>query len=159
MLPRHLLEFPVHNDAHSEGLRSRMLGWRQEGRKGLSPVLAASRRAVNRAGSSALPSPPSSCVTLFGLLLWTGLRVSEALRLTHDAVDLNTGILTVHENKYNKSRKVPLHRSAIEALRHYSEQRDRHFVLHRSEAFFLAKHDTALDYRRVLRTYRVPDIA
>jgi integrase len=96
---------------------------------------------------------PHTYATLFGLLLCTGLRISEALRLTRDAVDLNNGILTVRETKYKKSRMVPLHRSAIEALRRYSEQRDRHFLLRRSEAFFLAKHDTPLNYRQVLRTF------
>ncbi len=37
---RAVLEFLVQQQALSEGLRSRMLGWRQEGRQGPSPVLA-----------------------------------------------------------------------------------------------------------------------
>jgi integrase len=96
---------------------------------------------------------PHTYVTLFGLLLCTGLRISEALRLTRDTVDLENGVLTVRQTKYKKSRLVPLHHSALDALRHYREQRDRHFPLSRCEAFFLAKRDTPLDYRRALAIF------
>ena len=61
---------------------------------------------------------------LFGLLAATGLRVSEAVRLRTSDVDLKTGALTVQRTKFAKSRQVPLHPSAIEALRRYRRLRD-----------------------------------
>src|SRR5215472_17363231 len=55
--------------------------------------------------------------TLIGLLACTGLRIAEALALRAGDFDWERGILTVRRTKFNKSRLVPLHPSAIEALR------------------------------------------
>ena len=57
---------------------------------------------------------------LFGLLTVTGLRISEALALTRDDVDLQNGLLTIRGAKFGKSRLVPLHTSACRALVHYA---------------------------------------
>ena len=62
--------------------------------------------------------------TLFGLIACTGLRISEALALRNEDVDLTRGMLTIHQTKFAKSRQVPLHRSAIKALRRYRSTRD-----------------------------------
>jgi len=59
---------------------------------------------------------PRTYVTLFGLLACTGLRISEALALTKDAVDLNNGILEIRASKFKQSRWVPIHTSATNAL-------------------------------------------
>jgi len=61
---------------------------------------------------------------LFGLLTVTGLRISEALALTRDDVDLQNGLLTIRGAKFGKSRLVPLHASACRALARYARQRD-----------------------------------
>lgn len=61
---------------------------------------------------------------LFGLLTVTGLRISEALALTRDDVDLTNGLLTIRAAKCGKQRLVPLHASACRALAHYAQQRD-----------------------------------
>ena len=45
------------------------------------------------------------------LLAATGLRVSEAVHLMDADVDLKSGILTVRQTKFAKSRQVPLHPS------------------------------------------------
>lgn len=47
--------------------------------------------------------------TLFGLLSVTGLRVSEALNLDLNDVDLDQGVLTIRNSKFGKSRLVPVH--------------------------------------------------
>jgi len=60
---------------------------------------------------------PKTFQTLFGLLAVTGLRISEALRLSREHVDLEKGILMVHETKFHKSRLIPLHQTTIKALR------------------------------------------
>ncbi len=75
--------------------------------------------------------------TLIGLLACTGLRVSEALRLKPEDVDLVQGVLTVRESKYRKTRLVPLHVTAIAPLRRYAQQRQRLCPL--AEAFFVSK--------------------
>lgn len=67
---------------------------------------------------------PLTYETLLGLLACTGLRISEALRLRQGDVDLDQGVITVHQSKFKQSRLVPLHRSAVRALKHYSRARN-----------------------------------
>lgn len=62
--------------------------------------------------------------SLFGLIACTGLRISEALSLHNEDVDLKRGMLTIHQTKFAKSRQVPMHPSAVEALRRYRRMRD-----------------------------------
>lgn len=86
--------------------------------------------------------------TIFGLLACTGLRVSEALRLDAADVDLDRGLLRIRESKFRKSRLVPLHHSAVEALRRYAQQRDEHVPPGSSPAFFLLGPCTPVTYSR-----------
>jgi len=60
--------------------------------------------------------------TLLGLIAATGLRISEALNLEFQDV-LPGGILHIHHTKCGKSRMVPLHPSAAQALEAYLEVR------------------------------------
>ena len=93
---------------------------------------------------------PRTYVTLFGLLLSTGLRISEALNLSRQDADLRTGVLTIRETKFRKSRLVPVHPSTLEALKHYSKLRDSYHPGTRSKTFFLSEKGTSLNYRGVL---------
>lgn len=68
---------------------------------------------------------PRTYVALFSLLVATGLRLSEACRLTPDDVDLANGVLTIRESKFRKSRLVPLHATTTQALVRYAAYRDR----------------------------------
>jgi len=61
---------------------------------------------------------------LLGLLASTGLRISEAIRLTRQDVDLKKGVLTIRETKCHKSRYVPLHKTTQQALKKYASIRD-----------------------------------
>jgi integrase len=63
--------------------------------------------------------------TLFGLIAVTGLRISEALVLDIDDVDLEFGVLTVRRGKSGKARLVPIHRSITSRLTAYARERDR----------------------------------
>ena len=63
--------------------------------------------------------------TLFGLIAVTGLRVSEALSLDDDDVDVRTGVLTVRSGKGGKARLVPLSRSTRAHIAAYVRKRDR----------------------------------
>ena len=68
---------------------------------------------------------PATCRTLFGLLAATGLRISEALKLTRTDVDLEAGVLDIRDTKCHQRRFVPLHSSVTPHLQAYAQQRDR----------------------------------
>ena len=91
-----------------------------------------------------LPSPSGlralTYAALFGLLVVTGLRLSEALALDSDDIDLVGGVLAVRRGKFGKSRFVPLHDSACTALSTYAQRRDRLLPRPSTSAFFVAEH-------------------
>lgn len=59
--------------------------------------------------------------TLFALLACTGLRVSEAIRLSFE--DITPDGLVIRCSKFRKSRLVPLHKTAQAGIEHYLEHR------------------------------------
>jgi len=67
---------------------------------------------------------PWTVRTLLGLLAVTGMRVSEALSLRREDVDLGSGVLTIRGSKFTKSRLVPLHATTCRALARYAQRRD-----------------------------------
>jgi integrase len=81
----------------------------------------------------------STFTTLFGLLVATGMRVSEALNLDRPDVDFDRGILHVQRTKFGKSRYVPVHPSTVEALKKYAEARGRLFPTPLIPAFFVSE--------------------
>ena len=91
---------------------------------------------------------PHSHATLFGLLACTGIRISEALRLSIDDFDPDRGILTIVEGKFHKSRILPLHPSCVKALITYGGLRKRRHPATR--AFFVTELGTSLKYLKVL---------
>ncbi len=83
--------------------------------------------------------------TLIGLWACTGLRISEALRLTPEEVDLVEGVLTIRESKFRKTRLVPLHATVIRPLQDYARKRERLFPL--AKTFFASERGAPLAYR------------
>lgn len=82
-----------------------------------------------------------TCSTLFGLIAVTGLRVSEAIALDNDDVDLVQGVLTIRRGKCGKTRLVPVAGSTLARLTAYANERDR--VLGTSpQAFFVSERGT-----------------
>jgi integrase len=79
-----------------------------------------------------------------GLLAVCGLRLGEAIRLQVDDVDLATGILTIRNSKFGKSRLVPLHASTTKKLRRYTEQRNEFLATRPSTHFFVTRNGTPL---------------
>lgn len=69
---------------------------------------------------------PFTYETLFGLMASTGLRVSEAIHLRDEDVDLRRAMLTIRQTKFAKSRQLPIHPSTVKALALYRKQRERH---------------------------------
>jgi integrase len=77
--------------------------------------------------------------TIFGLLSVTGMRVSEALTLDREDVDLAEGILTIRRTKFGKSRLVPVHESTRHMLTAYARKRDATVRGPAQAAFFLSE--------------------
>jgi integrase len=57
---------------------------------------------------------------VFRLLYGCGFRLGEVLKLRVRHVDLNQGIVTVHQGKFRKDRLVPLALSLVNRLRKYA---------------------------------------
>jgi integrase len=91
--------------------------------------------------------------TLVGLLVATGLRTGEALRLDRSDVDLLNGILSVRESKFGKSRFVPVQGSTRLALEYYAQQRDKAYPLGFSEAFLVSERGNRLKASTVRSTF------
>jgi integrase len=74
-----------------------------------------------------LPANPRSPIRhrvipeLFRVLYGCGLRAGEALRLTVADVDLDAGVLNIHQGKFNTDRLVPLAPALQRRLEHYAE--------------------------------------
>lgn len=96
---------------------------------------------------------PHTYRTLFGLLVATGLRISEALALTRDSVDFKAGVLRIEETKFRKARLVPIHPSTSKALCAYAQKRDGYLPYLTAETFFLTERGTSLKYRKTLMTF------
>ena len=64
---------------------------------------------------------PLTYATLIALLSATGLRISEALRLT--IADVGNDGLLIRETKFRKTRLVPLHDTAAAGLKRYLARR------------------------------------
>lgn len=71
-----------------------------------------------------LPAPrspllPATTFTMIALAYSAGLRIGELVRLTLEDVKLEEGVLIIRDTKFFKSRRVPLHPTAMSALRRY----------------------------------------
>jgi len=89
--------------------------------------------------------------TLLGLIAATGLRISEALGLRlHDV--LPDGVLQIRRSKFGKSRLVPLHPTAADALQRYLEHRHRLAVT--DDHVFLSVRDRRISSRTVDYTFQ-----
>lgn len=97
---------------------------------------------------------PATFQTLFGLLAATGLRIGEALHLSRHDVNLHQAVLTLRETKFHKSRLVPLHPTAVAALKRYTTRRDHNVPSPAHDAFFLLDDGTALNYAQTRYAFK-----
>lgn len=88
---------------------------------------------------------PTMYVTLFGIIAATGMRIAEALALQLD--DVTADGLVIRETKFQKSRLLPLHTTARQALDRYLITRRSFATLDR--ALFLSVSGGALPYNTV----------
>jgi integrase len=111
-------------------------------------LLRAARRIRSPTGLRA-----ASYSTLIGLLVVSGLRISEALGLDDADVRLTEGVLSIRRTKFGKSRLVPLHPSTTRALRRYMRIRDRIRPRRPSDAFFVGEQGRRLSQFTVRWTF------
>jgi integrase len=97
---------------------------------------------------------PLTYRVLFGLLASTGLRVSEAMKLTRDHVDLVQGVLHIEQTKFRKSRLVPMHTTTTRAMCRYASARDRDPALRKARGFFVGRYGRPLPYSTVRSVFR-----
>lgn len=90
---------------------------------------------------------------LFGLLAVSGLRISEAINLKRQDVDLGEGLLTIRQTKFNKTRLVPLHGSTCDVFAEYADRRDWLIPAPDSPCFLLNDHGRHLEISAVHRTF------
>jgi integrase/recombinase XerD len=104
-----------------------------------------------------LPSPAGlrglTYVTLFGLLVATGLRIAEVVGLDEADVNLEDGILTLRRTKFGKSRLVPVHPSTVAALAAYARTRDRLVPRRLTDAFFVSERGARITHETARYTF------
>jgi integrase/recombinase XerD len=116
------------------------------------PYLYSDAEIASLIGAARALSPPlkaATYATLVGLLCVTGMRVSEALGLDRDDVDLDGGWLHIRHGKNGHCRGVPLHESTVHALDAYAHLRDELCPQPLAESFLLTCTGSRLHYRTV----------
>lgn len=117
---------------------------------------------INRLMSAALELPtafpswhlrPRIFHCLIGLLSVTGLRISEALGLRIDDVDLGNAVITIRGTKLGRDRLVPIHATTRAVLGAYLRQRERILGPHDSPYVFPSRRGKRLDIGVVHRTF------
>lgn len=93
-------------------------------------------------------------ITLFGLLASTGMRISEAITMSRENLDIDSGVITIVETKFHKSRIVPLHPTTLQALRSYLDKRNKKYPIPKTKTFFVNEWGTPLRYKVVSNTFR-----
>jgi len=92
---------------------------------------------------------PHTYTTFFGLLATTGMRVGEALSLKVE--DFRDGVLLIRKTKFHKSRLIPLHLTAREALADYLRRRS--LVTTCDPHIFLSTRCRRLSYASTIETF------
>lgn len=109
--------------------------------------------------AAALALPPEDGLrrwtyhALFGLIAVTGMRISEAMSLGRDDVDLDAGVLTIRLTKFGKSRLAPLHATTCEALRNYADKRDAQLGSRSGSTFFVTEQGSRVLHQYVYRVF------
>jgi integrase len=107
------------------------------------------------AAAAAIPAPfrAATYQVLIGLLAATGIRVGEAISLDRGDLDTGSGLLTVRDGKFGKSRQLPLHDSVLQALAGYAQLRESRRGQPATPAFFASVTGTRLIYQNVHFTF------
>jgi len=88
--------------------------------------------------------PAVTYPALFGLIAAAGLRLSEATGLNDADADLDAATIVIRDSKFGKSRRIPLHPTAVTRLRDYREQRHRLRPAPAEPALFISSSGTRI---------------
>lgn len=91
--------------------------------------------------------------TIIGLLACTGLRISEALRISIDDFEFDNGLLKINETKFHKSRLLPVHHTTQKVLFQYLAYRNHNYHNTKSKEFFLSKNGKKIVYDTFSKTF------
>ena len=92
---------------------------------------------------------PLTYEALFGLISATGMRISEAINLSRDDVNLAERTLTVRETKFHKSRVIPMHPTVTLAMKRYAVRRALVVAAEPCDSFFVNLDGRKLQARTV----------
>ena len=81
------------------------------------------------------------------------MRIGEAINLSLDDVDLDTGIITIRNAKFGRSRLVPLHETVTRALGAYATERERLGPTPNPATFFVSSTGTRLSHGTVTAVF------
>lgn len=105
-----------------------------------------------RAGTRS-PFRANTLETMIRLLMITGMRVGEAIRLGRGDIDWDEAVIRIRDSKFGKGRDLPVSPSTIAALRSYADSRDRRGSVD-IDRFFVSLAGTPVDYNHFRATFR-----
>lgn len=98
---------------------------------------------------------PHTLRAILLLLYGAGLRVSEAVALTLDDVDLAGALITIRDSKFNKTRMVPLGSHLNEMMAQYAAARKERFPSQIGTApFFVLRRGGSVPIHLVQQTFK-----
>ncbi len=127
-----------------------------EGRRRVPPHIYTAGELAGLMVESRRLQPPlraATIETVIGLLVVTGMRSGEAVRLDRGHVDLGTGRLRIIKTKFDKSRELALHPSTVEALKAYGHLRDRRRPCPATDGFFVSSTGRRLSQASLERSF------
>ncbi len=111
--------------------------------------------ALMAASGALTPSLRAGTYTaVIGLLVSSGMRIGEVCRLDRSDVDLDSGLITIQDSKFGKSREIPVHASTVTALSGYVACRDRIWPSSTTAAFFLSTRGTRINHNTLRPVFR-----
>jgi len=123
------------------------------------PPYIFSETEVSELMSAALNLPPKSGLrpitikTFIGLLVSTGMRPGEAVRLQCKDGELNSGEIAIHNSKGWKQRLIPLSPSTVDALRVYMAFRENINLPGQVTSFFQLDNGRTLNMRSAAHAF------
>jgi integrase len=127
-----------------------------EGRRRVPPHIYSADEIAELMAQARRLRPPLRAATLetvIGLLVVTGMRSGEAVRLDRGDVDLDAGRLRIIATKFGKSRELALHPTTVEALAGYGRLRDRRWPRAATVGFFVSGTGRRLSHRSLNQTF------
>ena len=127
-----------------------------EGRRRIPPHIFSAAEIAELMTQARHLRPPLRAATLetvIGLLVVSGMRSGETVRLDRHHLDLDTGRLRIIATKFDKSRELALHATAVEALQGYASLRDRQWPQAPTAGFFVSSTGRRLSQSSLNHTF------